>query len=435
MTDTWRDRLWRGIGTTAAPGIGWWLRRRVARGKEDLVRLHERFGYASAHRPPGPLIWAHAASVGEAMAVLPLLQALLTARADLHVLLTTGTVTSAKLVAERGGPRLIHHYVPVDLPTPAQRFLKHWRPELVLWMESEFWPGLLGALKKRGVPVLLLNARISDRSFPRWRRARGTARWLLGHFAALYARSREDAERLIALGAPPAAVQEAGNLKQAAPPLPADAAELARWQTLLGDRPRWLAVSLHPGEAAAVAIAHRAAAAGIPGLLTLIVPRHPERGEAIADELRQAGLRVALRSRAEPPEGDVYIANTLGELGLWCRLSPVAFLGGSLIPHGGQNPLEPARLGCAILFGPQMFNFRDDASGLLAAQAAETVADGAALGAALTALLQDPARQDRMGAAAATFAGEQEAVLATLRAAALARLPAQQPAQAEGTDG
>lgn len=424
MTCDWRRHLWRGTGLVLGPVVRLWLQRRAARGKEDIARLGERFGHATQPRPAGRLVWCHGASVGEALALLPLLHHLHEQRPDLTLLLTTGTVTSAELVQKRGGPGVIHQYLPADLPGAADRFLDHWRPDLVLWSESDFWPGLLAEIRHRAIPALLVNARMTERSCRRWEKLPGTARWLLDTFAAVYAQTAQDAERLRRLGV--AQPVMAGNLKQAAPPLPAEAEAVVAWQMRLGQRPRWLAASTHPGEEGAIARVHADLTRRFPDLLTLIVPRHPQRGPEIAAALAAAGHRVALRSRDEEPmpATGIFVADTLGELGLWFRLCPLVFIGGSLIPHGGQNPLEPARLGCAVLFGASMSNFPETAPALLAAGGAQQVTDAAELAAAAGILLAEPQRCEAMGAAGQAYAAAQSQVIETLAAAALARLPA-----------
>jgi 3-deoxy-D-manno-octulosonic-acid transferase len=423
----WRRFLWRGIGHLVAPGVHLWLRRRAAAGREDIARLPERFGHAATARPEGRLIWCHGASVGEAQALLPLLQHLHAARPDITLLLTTGTVTSATLVQQRAMQGLlqgvIHQFVPVDLPNAVDRFLAHWRPDLVLWSESDFWPGILAELRRRRIPALLVNARMSERSCRRWNLAPGTIGWLLQAFATIYAQTAQDAERLRRLGATEAI--EAGNLKEAAPPLPAIAETVMQWQMTLGSRPRWLAASTHPGEEVQFAGVHRALQSRFPGLLTIIVPRHPQRGPEIATALTAIGSSIALRSRSEAVTAatDIYIADTLGELGLWYRLCPIVMMGGSLIPHGGQNPLEPARLDCAVLFGPSMFNFSEAVAGLLDAGGAQQVQDAAELTAALGILLADPAKVAEIASAARAHAGGRNRILDILRDAALRSLP------------
>ncbi len=404
-------QIYRGLTTVAAPLIGLYLRRRRAAGKEDAARFDERFGHAGAPRPAGPLAWIHAASVGEAVSMLPLIERLLARRGDARVLMTTGTVTSAQLIADRLPAGALHQYVPVDRPDAVRRFLDHWKPDLALWAESELWPNLVAETQARGVPCLMVNARMSSASFKRWRRLRGLVAPLLGGFALCLAQNDEEAARLAALGATD--VRAVGNLKFAADPLPADAAALDRLRAAVGDRPLWLAASTHSGEERIVAEAHRALTRTHPGLLTVIVPRHPQRGAALAGELDAADLNIARRAREDAIAADthVYLADTLGELGLFYRLAEIVFVGGSLVPHGGHNPLEPARLGCALLWGPHMFNFSAVAEGFAAADAVEPVADGGALARAVARLLDDTDLRHRRAEAARVVAETESGVL------------------------
>jgi 3-deoxy-D-manno-octulosonic-acid transferase len=285
---------------------------------------------------------------------------------------------------------VIHQFVPVDLPRAVRRFLDHWQPDLALWLESEFWPNLIRETRAHGTPMLLINARLSPTSYRRWRRLPGIIGPVLACFSLCLAQSRAEAERLTELGAPEA--RYGGNLKAAAPPLPVDESALAVLAAAVGQRPRWLAASTHDGEEAIAADCHRRLQADYPDLLTTIVPRHPERGAAIRDALAARGLTVAQRSADQAPgaETDILLADTLGELGLFYRLNDIAFIGGSLIPHGGQNPLEAARLGCAILHGPHVFNFSETIGELTAAGASRMVEDGPALADELAALLAAP---------------------------------------------
>ncbi|MBW8269652.1 3-deoxy-D-manno-octulosonic acid transferase [Caldovatus aquaticus] len=416
--------LWRAAGTLAAPLLPFYLRRRARAGREIAERLAERRGVAGGPRPPGRLLWIHAASVGETLSVLRLMDALAARLPDLAFLVTTGTVTSAGLLAQRLpaalAPRLLHRFVPLDVPAWTARFLDSWRPDAGVFVESELWPNLIAAAHARGIPLALVNARLSARSARLWGRgAPGLARALLGGFRLVLAQSQADAERLAALGAPRAACW--GNLKYAADPLPADPAELERLRRLTAGREILLAASTHPGEEVLALVAHQRLAALYPRLLTILVPRHPQRGEAVALEAdglvgRDAEaprLRVARRAAGqEPGPGTVvYVADTLGELGLFYRLASVALVGGSLVRHGGQNPLEPARLGCPILLGPHTWNFAEPVARLVAAGGAVQLAPGADLATALAreaaAVLRDPHRARAMTAAAAAVAADQ----------------------------
>jgi 3-deoxy-D-manno-octulosonic-acid transferase len=341
-------QAWTAAAAAGAPLLRAHLRWRAGRGKEIAGRLGERRG-EGARRPPGRLLWLHAASVGETLSLLPLLDALAERAPDLSVLVTTGTVTAAALLARRLPPalaaRVVHRFAPLDVPRWADRFLAGWRPDAGALVESELWPNLIRAARRRGVPLALVNARLSERSARRWRRwAPGLAREMVSAFSPVLAQTPADAARLGALGARLALC--VGNLKDAAAPLPADPVELARLRHATAGRPVFLAASTHPGEEAVVLDAHRRAAARLPGLLTVVVPRHPHRGPAVVAEA--GDLAVARRAAGEAPGPGtaVYVADTLGELGLFYRLAGVCLVGGSLVPHGGQNPLGagPPRL-------------------------------------------------------------------------------------------
>ncbi|MEJ0009961.1 MAG: 3-deoxy-D-manno-octulosonic acid transferase [Alphaproteobacteria bacterium] len=391
-------------GFLLTPFLFFWLKRRAERGKEDAARFAERFGYAARPRPAGRLAWLHAASVGETQSVLTLVRALLARDGQLSLLITTGTVTSAHLVAQQSLPRTIHQYIPLDTPLPVRRFLNHWKPDLALWVESELWPQLLWGLRARRVPALLINARLSARSYARWKRFPALARDLLACFSAIYAGSGDDASRLRALGASPI---EAGNLKYDAAPLPADDAALSTLQEDIGERPLWLAASTHANEEQMVADAHRALAPAHAGLLTIVVPRHPARGADIAADLRARGLTVARRSQGERigAATNIYLADTMGELGTFYRLADIVFLGGSLIAHGGHNPLEPARLNCALLTGPHTHNFAAIVTDLGEAGGLRVAKDSAELATTVGALLAgDEARLAMAAKAAAVVA-------------------------------
>jgi 3-deoxy-D-manno-octulosonic-acid transferase len=402
--------LYRALTVALGPAIRLYLQRRLTRGKEDPERFGERLGQAGKPRPPGPLVWLHAASVGEATSALALIERLRRERPSLEVLVTTGTVTSAAMLAGRlPGERARHQYVPVDRPSYVRCFLDHWRPDLAIWIESELWPNLLGETRRRGVPTVLLNARLSARSFERWRRLPGAIAPILAGFALCLAQDDHQAERLRRLGA--AGARSVGDLKAAAAPLPADEAELRRFRETLAGRPFWLAASTHPGEEEAAAASHRRLRTVHPGLLTIVVPRHPARGEAIAAALPD--LAVVRRAVSALPDADtdLYIADTLGELGLFYRLAEIVFVGASLTPKGGHNPLEPALLDCAILHGPDMSNCRAVADALAEANAAMTVGNSDDLARTIDLLLRNPAERARRAAAARKVAERQAGVL------------------------
>jgi 3-deoxy-D-manno-octulosonic-acid transferase len=330
---------------------------------------------------------------------------------ELNILVTTGTVTSARLLAERLPERAIHQYVPVDRSPWVARFLDHWRPNAALWVESELWPNLVLETQAHHVPMVLLNGRMSARSFARWHRFPGLISRMLSGFTLVTAQDELEADRFEALGAN--AVTTPGNLKFAAGALPFDEADRKSLEETLAGRPRWLAASTHEGEEEIAAYVHRRLAADQKGLITLIVPRHPGRGAAIAAKLAIGGFSVARREAGDPvtPETDIYIADTLGELGLFYRVSPIAFLGGSLIPHGGQNLLEPARLGCATLHGPHMENFRTIVAELAARGGAQEVADAEELVKATATLLTDEELRHEVAEAAHAVATAKDEIL------------------------
>ncbi len=391
---------WAVVATLLAPLLGPHLRARARRGKEIAARLPERRGIDQAPRPDGPLVWMHAASVGETMSVLPVIARLAPAT---RVLVTTGTVASADLLAQRLPgmgleSRVCHRFAPLDVPAWVGRFLDHWRPDAAVFVESELWPNLLRACRTRAVPAMLVNGRMSEGSFRAWRRVPGFARDLLGTFDRIWARGAEDAERFHALGVTQAI--DAGDLKFAAPPLPADPGDLARLRDCLGRRPVWLAASTHPGEEAAIASVHHQLAARFPGLVTIIAPRHPDRGADIARE-----IGAPRRSQGALPAPGLWLADTLGEMGLWYRLARVVFVGRSLFPPGGgQNPLEPARLGCAIAAGPHTGNFAEHTALLESGDAMRRVADPAALARFVAAMLDDDPAAQAMGVRASGLA-------------------------------
>jgi 3-deoxy-D-manno-octulosonic-acid transferase len=404
--------LYRALTTLLGPAIMLYLLRRLAAGKEDRARFAERRGEASRARPDGPLVWVHAASVGEAVSMLALIDKLVAERPSLSVMVTTGTVTSARLLATRlPEGRAWHQYVPVDRPAYVRRFLDHWRPDLALWVESELWPNLILETSARSVPLVLVNGRMSAESFQGWQRWPGIIRPVLGAFDLCLGQDVVQAERLRQLGAQRTLC--VGNLKAAAGPLPVSEAELARLAAQAAGRPLWLAASTHAGEEEAAAEAHRVLKQRWPDILTIIVPRHPARAGAIAAMLKRSGLTVARRSPAEPIDAgtEIYLGDTLGELGLFYRLAAVAFIGGSLAPMGGHNPLEAALLDCALLHGPDMSNCAGIARDLASAKAALTVHDGAGLGAAVAQLLGDPVERARLAAAALEVAANNRAVL------------------------
>jgi 3-deoxy-D-manno-octulosonic-acid transferase len=404
MRDSFLLRLYGTIMAALEPVAALVLRWRQRRGKEDPTRLAERRGFPGRARPDGRIAWVHGASVGEIVSLLPVMERL--TRRGFTVLVTSGTVTSAKMITRRLPPRVLHQFMPLDVPRYVRRFLNHWEPDLVLIAESELWPNMISEVHARGIPLILVNARLSERALRRWRRFPKSARHLLQSFDLCLAQSKADAERLATLGAP--RVNIAGNLKFDVPAPPADASSLATLTGLIGDRPVWVAASTHGGEEEMVAAAHRMLLPYQPDLLTIIAPRHPERGEVVAEIVRRAGLTVAQRSHGLLPDRhtDIYIADTIGELGLFYRLATVAFIGRSLVPLGGQNPIEPAKLGTAILHGPYVHNFADVYAAIDRRDGAMPISDEESLARALSLLFSDAARTRSMARAAAATVEE-----------------------------
>ncbi len=409
--------LYRRFSQFTAPAVDLWLAHRRKQGKEDGARFRERHGHASQTRPDGRLAWAHAASIGEALAVLPLAERLVAE--GLNVLITSGTVTSAEILAKRLGTGMMHQYVPIDRPGAVRRFLDHWRPDVAIWVESELWPNLVLGTAARKIPMVMVNARMSERSAKRWRSMPRLIAPLLGAFSAVLAQSAADSKRLQALGATSASL--GGNIKYDAPPLPVNEAALQRLSLDLGARPHWLAASTHPGDEAAAADAHSALAGNVPGLLTLIAPRHPARTADIADMLRARGITPAIRSQGDHIAADteIYIADTLGEMGLLYRAVGTVFVAGSLANHGGHNPVEPALLSNALLAGPDMRNFDDACVALQDAGGITRVARADALADALRPLLNDAERRQQQAdaalAAAQSLGGASDRALAEIQ--------------------
>ncbi|QDL96162.1 3-deoxy-D-manno-octulosonic acid transferase [Rhodopseudomonas palustris] len=393
-------RAYRRLTAAAAPLASLWIGRRLKQGKEDPARVGERRGLSNDARPRGPVVWIHGASVGEVLAAAGLIERL---RAlNLRILLTSGTLTSAQVVASRFPPDIIHQFIPYDAPRFVERFLDHWQPSLALFIESDLWPNLILAASARRVPMVLINGRMSQRSFPRWQRASATIGALLGRFDICLAQSRMDADRFSALGSP--SVITTGNLKMDVDPPPADPGRLERLLAVTRGRPVIVAASTHPGEEELLVEAHRRLTASFPTLLTVIVPRHPHRGEQIASQVETAGLPVALRSREQQPMAAtaIYVADTMGELGLFYRLAPIVFMGGSLVEHGGQNPIEAVKLGAVIVHGPHVSNFTDIYRALDDEGGAFAVADVDALVLRISSLLSNhDARQISITAATA----------------------------------
>ncbi len=392
-----------------APLIALYLRFRKAKGREDATRFQERLGHASLPRPHGKLVWVHAASVGEGMSVLSLIKALRQRSPTWGILLTTGTITSASLVESRLPQGVFHQFMPVDRWPYVNRFLDHWKPTLALWVESELWPNMLAALKERRIPAVLLNGRMSEKSYRRWRMI-GSTKEMLSVFSLGLAQTGAERSRFAALGLRDTRV--IGNLKFAAEPLPHDEKELAHLRSVIGQRPVWLMASTHAGEEDIALHVHAHLHKAFPDILTIIVPRHPKRGDEIAALIEKKNLPLACRAKGEPitPQTAIYLADTMGELGLFYRLCPLCCLAGSFT-WGGHNPIEPALLGCATLLGPRMDNFAIMADAMLAAGAARQVLDEADLGDTLAHLLRDSAAIEALATTGRAWAQSKQDIL------------------------
>lgn len=381
------------------------LRDRARRGKEDPERLGERLGRPSIPRPAGPLVWLHAVSVGESLSLLPLIEALVERRPDLGLIVTSGTRTSAELLARRLPRGVIHQYAPIDTPQACRAFFEAWRPGLGVIVESEIWPNLVFAARRRSIPMVLLSARISPASAKGWARVPGAARELLDAFSLICPQDDATRLRLEGLGG---GCGPALNLKLTGKAPPANAAEVESLRGRIGNRRVVLAASTHPEEEVLIAGLFTAGARADD--LLILAPRHPDRAGDIAAALSGLGLVVARRSLGEEPEPgvQVYLADTLGELGLLMRLSPIVVMGGSLVPGvGGHNPMEAARLGLAILTGPLIHNAEALYAGLVACGGARIAPDAESLGHELQSLLADTARAQAMGRAAIAYARDQ----------------------------
>lgn len=402
---------WLGAGVYLL--VGPYLALRATKGKEDPARRRERYGYASAPRPEGPLVWFHAASVGETVAVTPLIKEI--RRRGIAVVLTTGTTTSARVAAERLGSIVLHQYVPLDFKPAVSRFLEYWQPDLAIIAESEIWPMTIVELGRRHIPQVLVNARLSDRTFARWKKRPSLADALFENLALVIAQSEVDAERFRALGALP--VMVSGNLKVDTDLPPHDPQALREYRQQIGSRKTWAAISTFEGEENAAGAVHQALKERT-GLLTIVVPRHPERCDAVEAALTAKGLNVARRTRGDPltPDVDIFLGDTIGEMGLYLRLTEVAFVGRSLFAEGGQNPLEPAMLGCAVLSGGNVQNFRETYQMLAKNGSAKIVRDVEMLAKGVNYLLiNDDMRRSMIDAGLESVQQMRGALTATLK--------------------
>lgn len=372
------------------------LQRRLARGKETTASVQQKLGLAYEARPAGTLVWGHAVGVGESLALAGLFARLGERRPDLQFLITTTARTSGDALRGRHGqsilpPRCQHQFAPVDTPEAVNRFLAHWRPSLAVWCEMDLWPALMDATDARGIPRVLVNARLSAASLAKRRWGRWIYAALLPGFRALFAQNAESVEGLVALGAPRERIAVTGTIKTLSPPLPCDADALGRWQAALAGRPVWLAASTHPGEEALALQAHERLRAQHPDALLILAPRVPTRGTEVLTLCPAGTLQRSADPSALPAAAaTVYLADTIGELGLWYRLAPLALVGGSIAEVGGHNPHEPLALGCTVLHGPNVWNFSESYAELDAQGLSQAVASAEDIVSVVSAQWQNP---------------------------------------------
>ncbi|AHD01345.1 3-deoxy-D-manno-octulosonic acid transferase [Leisingera methylohalidivorans] len=392
-------------------------------------RVRERLGHASLPRPSGRLIWFHAASVGESLSVLTLIKRMGEQAPEAEFLITSGTPTSAELIAKRMPPRCRHQFPPLDTAAAVDRFLAHWRPDLGVFVESELWPQMLVRARKGGCPLVLLNARLSDRSVEGWKKRPETARYILDQFDLLVTQNQKTAANLQAMGAAAGRIRPGSNLKAASAPLPVDPDSLGKVRGNIGARPVWVASSTHEGEEEIVLQAHKLLLKQHPDLCLLLAPRHPERGSTVETLVKDAGLSCARRSKGVMPgtATQVYLADTLGEVGTWYALCPLVFLGGSLREIGGHNPFEPMQAGAAVITGTGHYNFAETYAELTAAGAAAEVRSAADLADQVAQWLEQPETFQAARDAAGQFISRQSDQLDKTVDALLALLPARRP--------
>lgn len=406
-------RLYRGLTRLILPMVARKVTKRLADHGVPESRQRERLGYPTQERPDAEVIWFHGASVGESLSALTLITHLGERLPKAEFLVTSGTATSAELVAKRLPPRARHQFAALDAPGPIRRFLNHWQPKAGIFVESEIWPETLTQARTSGARLALVNARLSEGSVRNWQRFPKTARFLLDQFATFLTQNDQMAKTLEAMGADPKRIHPGTNLKAFAPALPCDATALAGLREDIGTRPVWVASSTHEGEEETVLAAHGQLLQSHPDLLLILVPRHPERAETVRALLQNAEMAHAQRSQNDPlkKSTQVYLADTLGELGLWYALSPLVFLGGSLKPIGGHNPFEPARSSCAVMTGPGTFNFAETFAPLIEAGGATEIADAKGLVATLSTWLTQPDTLELARKASSAFVTRQDNAL------------------------
>ncbi|MCO6381355.1 3-deoxy-D-manno-octulosonic acid transferase [Oceanicola sp. 502str15] len=416
--------LYRLLLSLAAPLLAVLFALRLLRRAETAEDLRQRLATTDEPPLPGPRLWLHGASNGELAAARGLIDGLLADHPGLHLTITANTTTGRDMASAWDLPRTTARLAPVDLRAVLHRFLAAHRPAALIVIENELWPNRLSLARAAQIPVIVTSARLSARSAKRWALLPGLARDVLSAITLLSAQDSASADRFIALGLPSLARAAPLALKTTTPPPPVDPEALAPLAAQLSRPDTLLAASTHPGEEEQVLAAFSQARATRPGLRLILAPRHARRGAEVAALIARASLPFATRSAGdEPGDAAVYLADTMGEMGLWYALSGLCFTGGSLVEKGGHTPWEPVHFGCALLHGPSCFNQAEAFAALDAAGAALPVADATALAAALTRL--DPAEQARMAAAASALAKARQPDLAPLlqRIASTANLP------------
>lgn len=392
-------------------------RRRIRQGKENPERLGEKYGRYPLPRPPGRVLWFHALSVGESLALLPLIEHALAERPDAHVVLTTSTATSTVALEKANLPDRAHHILlPIDTPTATRAFLDHWAPHIAAFAELDFWPRLMVETHRCGIPMVLVNSRMPDGNFERRRKLGGAMRDVLRLFDRLLVQNEVSAERFASLGAEPDRIEVVGALKSVARPLPADDQMLTELRGAIGARPIWLAAATVAAEHGRMIEAHRRVSIKRPNALLIIAPRHTADGETAEAQARALFPNVARRSKGETitSETQIYIADTIGEMGLWYRLAPVSFLGHSLDADlEGKNPFEAAALGSAILHGPHVSYFAESYANLTAEHSARQINDTQSLADAILDLQDDSARRTMTEGAARVIAAGQTVLTKT----------------------
>lgn len=364
--------------------------RRLKDGKEDPARLNEKFGFASMKRPQGKLIWIHAASVGETLSILKLVREIQSLYHDVQILVTSGTVTSARVVADKFPKTIIHQFAPMDFQDSVTRFLDHWKPDLALWVESELWPNMIFSVKERKIPLVSVNVRFSDRSLRRWCWFKGFFLDLLQCFEVIFVQTKSVEKKLKFLGV--RNVFYKGNLKFAADPLDAPQDLLDVLEQSIQNRKVWVASSTHEGEEELILEVHEKLKTHFPDLLTILIPRHPDRAQKIMKLLGEHKETFQLFSASPKPSEttDVLIVDQVGLLGVFYRLSPLVFVGGSFVGVGGHNIIEPAQLDSVIFHGRYMHNFREVLSQFNQFQGTIEVGGSQELASALQDLFLDP---------------------------------------------